>query len=261
MSPLELSVPPPTREPDARALREPRALMRQQRRVGRERHDDRAHAGLARPARLVERRVRVAQHFADRVARDAQRRALPVVRLHERADRPAARRFGDDARRGADAALELVADHAGAAADAAFRDRARTRGGERLRDVPDAHVLPPDVVQESVERLHHDRHAPVHVLALARAALRALGGDERIAHDADVVRVRIGDRRRQQPRLANPFEPGRVAVAVEHVNAREARLVARARRAARSPSRRCAPTRRPPRRAPCGARPARRRRR
>ncbi|WP_308455357.1 P1 family peptidase, partial [Burkholderia pseudomallei] len=43
------------------------------------------------------------------------------------------------------------------------------------------------------------------------------------------MRVRRGDRRRQQPRLAKPFERGGVALAVERVNAREARLVARAR--------------------------------
>ena len=61
-----------------------------------------------------------ADHSPDRHAIDAQQRALAVVRLHQRADDIPRTVDFDTARRGADAALELVADHAGAAADIAF---------------------------------------------------------------------------------------------------------------------------------------------
>ena len=59
--------------------------------------------------------------------------------------------------------------------------------------------------------------------------LAALGhrvGDERVAHDADAVRVGERDRRREPARLAHPLEPGHLAVAVEHVGAREQLVVA-----------------------------------
>ena len=58
---------------------------------------------------------------ADRHAVDREALAAAVVRLHERADGPAA----DDARSRAGAALELVTDHARAAADPALGEPAR----------------------------------------------------------------------------------------------------------------------------------------
>ena len=66
----------------------------------------------------------VAQVLADRHAGDAQRVAHAVVGLHQHADRVRSWPATVDAARGrADAALELVADHAGAAADVALGDR------------------------------------------------------------------------------------------------------------------------------------------
>ena len=65
-----------------------------------------------------------ADPLADGDAVHAQPRAAAVVRLHEHADHPAVL---DDARGRADAALEAVADHAGAAADSALLDRRRRR--------------------------------------------------------------------------------------------------------------------------------------
>ena len=49
--------------------------------------------------------------------------------------------------------------------------------------------------------------------------------DEGVAHDPDAVRVGDRDRRRQQARLADPFEAGHLAVAVEPMAARVDRLV------------------------------------
>ena len=65
---------------------------------------------------------------------------------------------------------------------------------------------------------------------LQRAALVAVlgGGDERIADDTDGVRVREPDRRRQQPGVADPLEPGQLTVAVDPVRAGEERLGAAA---------------------------------
>src|SRR6266545_2168429 len=56
-----------------------------------------------------------------------------------------------------------------------------------------------------------------------RPAVRAmLRGDERIAHDPDRERVRDSDRRRKQARLADPLEPGQLAVSVQPVRRRKA---------------------------------------
>jgi hypothetical protein len=105
-----------------------------------------------RIARDRERRIGVhavlAQMLTDRHARDAQRIAHAVVRLHQYANGVCSlavvRR--DTARCGADAALELVADHAGAATHVALRDRAAGRVVERLGDVLGPDVEAVDVV-------------------------------------------------------------------------------------------------------------------
>ena len=52
------------------------------------------------------------------------------------------------------------------------------------------------------------------------------GRDERVADDADAVRVGDRDGRGQHARLADPLEAGQLAVAVEPVAAGEDRLVA-----------------------------------
>ena len=54
-----------------------------------------------------------------------------------------------------------------------------------------------------------------------RRRSRARVGDERVADDADAVRVGDPDDAAEQPRLADPLEPGELAVAVEPVAARE----------------------------------------
>ena len=55
-------------------------------------------------------------------------------------------------------------------------------------------------------------------------------GDQRVADDADRVRVREADRRRQRARVADPLEPGQLAVAVDRVRARRRAAPAAARR-------------------------------
>ena len=64
------------------------------------------------------------------------------------------------ARRRPDAALELVADHPGAATDRAFVDRAAGRGRERRVQVLRTNVEAVDVVEQPVERLADHRQRP-----------------------------------------------------------------------------------------------------
>jgi hypothetical protein len=78
-----------------------------------------AQRGTRGPERRVARgdaRQQVGDRLAHRHAGDAQQAALAVVALHEHAHRPAALLGRQAARRGADAALEAVADHPRAAA-------------------------------------------------------------------------------------------------------------------------------------------------
>ena len=105
----------------------------------------------------------------------------------------------------------------------AFLDRAA--GGRHERSVrrarPDVEAV--DVVEEPVPGLADDGQAPVE---LAGAVARSR--DQRVADDADLVRVREPDRRRQHPGVADPLEPGQLAVAVDRVRSR--RRAARRRR-------------------------------
>ena len=132
----------------------------------------------------------------------AQQIAPAVVGLDQHADRPAAALRRQDARGGADAALELVADHPGAAADAALGDRAARGRVERGEDVLRPDVQAVDVVQPAVVGLGDDRQAPGRLVG--RVAARDVVGDQRVADDADAVGVGDRDRRRQQPRLLDP---------------------------------------------------------
>ena len=119
-----------------------------------------------------------------------------------------------------------MAGHAGAAADAALRHRPAARRGERREQVLRAHVLPGDVVQPAVPGLGDGGEAEVAagpVLAERRAGVD-LAAAERVAHDAEAVRVGQRDRRREQAALADPLEAGEVAAAVERVAAGEQRL-------------------------------------
>lgn len=139
-----------------------------------------------------------------------------VVGLHEHAHRVVARHPG----RGADAALEAVADHPGAAAHRPFRHRpgsgarigrAHVRGG----DVPAV-----DVVEQPVPGLGDHRQRPGALPAPADLHL-----DQRVAHDAHGERVRQADRRVQHPEVMQVRQAGHLAVAVEPVEPGVDRLV------------------------------------
>jgi hypothetical protein len=124
--------------------------VREERRVSGDHDDDRA--GAFRRS-LGERHCAAR---ADVVAGDRQARTTAVVRLNEDTHGVLARA----ARGGADAALEAVADHPGAGADAALRDRAVLRVRECREDVFARHVHALDVVEEAVVRLADDRERP-----------------------------------------------------------------------------------------------------
>jgi hypothetical protein len=156
----------------------------------------------------------------DRNAVDHQPLAAAVVGLHEHADHVAA----GDPRRRPDPALEPVADHARAAAHAALGDASRTRCGQRGVDMLGAHVLAVDVAHVPVVGLADDREVPAH---LVRRPLGGGGRDQRIAHDADRVRVREADARRQEAGLAHPFEAGQLPVAVQAMRPGGQRLAPR----------------------------------
>jgi hypothetical protein len=86
-------------------------------------------------------------------------------------------------------------------------------------------VHPVDVVQEPVPRLADDGQAPEGPLLGPGVDLRR---DERVADDADGVRVREADRRAKGAALADPLEPGQLAVAVQTMGTREDGLDPRA---------------------------------
>src|SRR5688500_19548389 len=108
---------------------------------------------------------------ASRHAMDSQPVTKTEVRMNQNTDRGRACGLRHDAGCGSRAAFELVTDHAGAAADIAFLDGARSSvldGGQHIRL---AHALSVDGVQHAIIGLCDDRHAPNAILAeLARTA-------------------------------------------------------------------------------------------
>ena len=149
--------------------------------------------------------------------RHAQHREIfppSEVRLHEDAKRVALARDLDDARGRAIAGLEVIGQHAGAAAHTAHGDRARARGVQRCHRVLRRHVESVDVVQVAVIGLGRNRQAPV----LPRAdAAPDQPADGRIAGDAAGVRIGDGDGRLQLARFLDPHHAGHLAIAVEGV--------------------------------------------
>ena len=129
----------------------------------------------------------------DRHTGDHERVAYAVVGLHERASNIGMAGDVDTPRRSADAALELVADHARAAADIALGHRAALRTVQRAIDVLCAHVKAVDVVQFAVPGLGDDRRRPPVTGRVGRTSANP-PGDHRVVHDADAVRVGEHDR-------------------------------------------------------------------
>ena len=99
--------------------------------------------------------------------------------------------------------------------------RAARRRLERGVDVLGPHVHPVDVVQVAVVRLPHHRQVPA---LLAGRLLLHRRRDQRIADDAHRVGVRQADDGGQEAGLADPLEPGQLAVPVQPVAAGEGGL-------------------------------------
>src|SRR5436305_1206357 len=97
--------------------------MREERRVGRNHHDDRSV--LLRVARDL--RLEIDDLEADRNACDPKLLPSSEVRLDQNAERIATLTGANDPGRGASPALQLADDHPGAAADIALRDRPTPR--------------------------------------------------------------------------------------------------------------------------------------
>src|SRR5204863_9123665 len=119
----------------------------------------------------------------------AQLAAHAVIRLHQHAHRVAVAGVElGDARRGAGAALEVVAGHAGAAADVAFGDRATGCAFDRVVDVLRGDVEAVDVVEFAIPGFRHHRQRPPVARGIGLALAHA-PGDGGVAHHADAVRV------------------------------------------------------------------------
>ena len=123
------------------------------------------------------------------------------------------------ARRSAGAALELVADHARAAADIALGDRSRDRAVQRGERMFGSDREARRIAEPAVIGLRHDRQQPGHRHLVAHGECA-----DRIAHHADRVCVGYADGRRQQSLFGDPCPAGHLAIAVEGVDAGEHRI-------------------------------------
>ena len=166
------------RDPERAALRQARALMRQQRRIGRADHDDRARAEARGTGHAHHVRADQAPH---RQPADGQALAPAVVGLDEHADREAAAVSSTTREAVPIPPLKLVADHPGAAPHTALLHGPAARARQRRVHVLGPDVEAVDVVEHAVPGLPHDRQRPLR----AGAAELELGGDQRVAHDAD----------------------------------------------------------------------------
>ena len=111
-----------------------------------------------------------------------------------------------------------MTDRTRPAAGVALRDESARRAPDRRVDVLRSHVEPVDVVQPAIVGLAHDRQAPEGVVSVVP---RDLVGDERVADDADAVRIGDRDRGGEHPGLSDPFQPGELSVPVQAMAARE----------------------------------------
>ena len=188
------------------------ALVRQQRRIGRDHRDD--GAGAWRRREVLGDRVVVRERLAHRHPRDREVATHAEVRLHEHPDDVLIVAVGERSRCRPRAALVRVAIHPGPTADRALLDRAGARGLERpYRDL-DRDVAAVDVVQVAVPGLGHHREQPG--LGDARVMLDGPGDDPGV-RDPDRVRVGDHDRAGGGPRLLDPGDAGHLAVAVLRV--------------------------------------------
>lgn len=117
-----------------------------------------------------------------------------------------------------------MTDHAAAAADRTLGHRPAHRCPQGFGDVFRFHMEAVDVVEQAVESLKHHRHVPVEAPVIR--LLLPVQHNQRIAHHAQAVGVGEGDGTGQQAGLANPLQTCGVTVAVQHMDAGKARLLA-----------------------------------
>ena len=170
--------------------------------------DDDDRAPLA--GHRITGRQEIGNLLTDGDAGDRESGARAIVALHEDTDRVPPTVRGEPPRRRADPALELVADHAGPAADVAFGHGTAPRAVERRERVLLRHVKAVDVVERAIPRLGDDRERPVEFESLAHEPF-----DHGIADDADAVRVGDHHGPGKKARLLEPGGTGHLAVAVE----------------------------------------------
>ena len=152
--------------------------------------------------------------LADGNAGDAELIAASVVALHENADGVASGFGVEHARGRSDAAFEFVADHAGAAADVAFFDRAGVGDVEGVEGVFGVDVESVDVVEPAVPGFGDHRQRPPVTFHVWRAVFH-LPGDDGVADYADAVRVGDHDRTVEKAGIFDPGGAGHLAIAVE----------------------------------------------
>ena len=157
---------------------------------------------------------------AHRHAIDPQQIARAVIGLHQGADGEMLAGGFDHPARGADPALELVADHARAAADIALGHRAAAGGVQRGmgHGLGDRKGL--GIGEPAVMGLGHDRQMPGRL----DAELDGIAADG-IAHGADAMGAGDADGAGEQALLGEPDGAGHLAIAVEAVEAGEAVVV------------------------------------
>ncbi|MND77256.1 hypothetical protein D3C80_689270 [compost metagenome] len=210
-------------ETDAGALCQARTLVWQQRRIGGQANDYRTHARV-RQRSLKERGVSLFHIASHRIAVDAQFVTDAVVRLDNGANSPTALSATQAPRCSADTALEFVADHAAATTDRALDNGPNYSITQGFGHMLVLHMKTVDVVEQPVIGLQHHRHVPVDTAVIR--LLFTVQHNQCIAHHTQAVGVGEGDGTGQKTRFANPLQTGCVAVAVQHMDAGKARLLA-----------------------------------
>ena len=201
-------------EPGRGPAGKPLALDRNERRVGRQNDDDGTFRRLWRDGAFARAMCRhhVGSDLAtDRHAIDAQQITRAIVRLHQRTDRIALSILEDDARCRAGPAFELVADHAGAAANVAFGNGAAAdRAVKRSKGVLLRQRESLDVAEPAIVGLGDDRQMEGLGSAIANG-----DGRDGVTDDTDLISVGDADRRAEQALLREPRKAGHLAVAIE----------------------------------------------
>ena len=151
---------------------------------------------------------------ADGDAGDAELIAGSVVALDQDADGVASSFSVEDARTGADAAFEFVADHAGSAADVAFFDGAGVGDVEGVPSIFGLDVESVDVVEIAVPGFGDDGERPPVAFHVGRAVFD-LPRDHGVADHADAVGVGDHDGAVEEAGVVDPGGAGHFTVAVE----------------------------------------------